>query len=248
VENFQVAIARFSRGEHTMGFGHRVYRNYDPRAKIIKIPIGTGGEITAGCASLHRSAMMLSMKRKVAIVRTLKQARVYILQVGVCGIFSDAGVGMPNLWEVVDLPDRQPGEKGWGQKVVAIWRWKNELPAIYPEEIFYGKIPAGRAVLMSMDYLRVEHYPKHHRPLRECSALAQKIYERLRLDPLTTGSLREELNMTLRPERNRFDRALQELQVTLNIARRNSLEDENDTWVLFSDQYLEVVHVGNLSL
>jgi hypothetical protein len=54
--------------------------------------------------------------------------------------------------------------------------------------------------------------------------------------------------MTLRPERNRFDRALQELQVTLNIARRNSLEDENDTWVLFSDQYLEVVHVGNLSL
>jgi hypothetical protein len=101
---------------------------------------------------------------------------------------------------------------------------------------------------MSMDYLRVEHYPKHHRSLRECSALAQKIYERLRLDPLTTGSLREELKMTLRPERNRFDRALQELQVTLNIARRNSLEDENDTWVLFSDQYLDVVRVGNSSI
>jgi len=47
--------------------------------------------------------------------------------------------------------------------------------------------------------------------------------------------------MIQRPERNRFDRALQELQVTLNIARRNSLEDENDTWVLFSDQYLDVV-------
>jgi hypothetical protein len=47
--------------------------------------------------------------------------------------------------------------------------------------------------------------------------------------------------MTLRPERNRFDRALAELQVTLNIARRNSLADENDTWVLFSDQYCEVV-------
>jgi hypothetical protein len=47
--------------------------------------------------------------------------------------------------------------------------------------------------------------------------------------------------MTLRPERNRFDRALAELQVTLNIARCNSLADENDTWVLFSDQYCEVV-------
>jgi hypothetical protein len=153
---------------------------------------------------------------------------------------------MPNLWEVVDLPDRQPGEKGWGQKVVAIWRWKNELPAIYPEEIFYGKIPAGRAAVMSMDYLRVQHYPTNHRPLRNCSALAQRIYERLRLDPQTTGSLREELNMTGRPERNRFDRALKELQVTLNIARRNSLEDESDTWVLFSDQYLEVVQAGKL--
>jgi hypothetical protein len=28
--------------------------------------------------------------------------------------------------------------------------------------------------------------------------------------------------------------------------RRNSLEDENDTWVLFSDQYLEVVQAGKL--
>jgi hypothetical protein len=34
---------------------------------------------------------------------------------------------------------------------------------------------------------------------------------------------------------------LQELQITLNIVRRNSLEDEKDTWVLFNDQYLEVV-------
>ena len=50
--------------------------------------------------------------------------------------------------------------------------------------------------------------------------------------------------MTKRPERNRFERALQELQITLNIARRNSLEDENDTWVLFSDQYLDMVHAG----
>ena len=49
------------------------------------------------------------MKRRAAFVRTLKQARAYILQVGICGIFSDAGVDMPNLWDAVDLPDRQPG-------------------------------------------------------------------------------------------------------------------------------------------
>jgi hypothetical protein len=180
------------------------------------------------------------MKRKVARVRTLEQARAFVLQVGLCGIFSDGGVAMPNLWDAVDLPHRQPGEKGWGQKVIAIWGWKNELPALYSDEIFYGKIPGGRAVLMSLEYLRSTHYLKHHRPVSECSALAQKIYQILRLDPLTTGALREELDMTRRPERNRFDRALQELQVTLNIARRNSLEDENDTWIPFSEQYLDV--------
>jgi hypothetical protein len=184
------------------------------------------------------------MKSKVNVVRTLKQARTYILEVGICGIFSDAGVGMPNLWDAVDLPDRQPGEKGWGQKVIAIWRWKNELPAIYPEEIFYGKIPTGHAALMSMDYLRTTHYPKRHRPLSECSFLARRIYEVLRLEPLTTGALREEMSMTRPPEKNRLDRALQELQVTLNIARRNSLEDENDTWVLFSEQYLDVARTN----
>jgi hypothetical protein len=68
----------------------------------------------------------------------------------------------------------------------------------------------------------------------------------LRLDPLTTGSLRKELNATQRPEL-RFDRARQELQITLNIARRNSLEDDNDTWVLLSDQYLDVMHQGTPS-
>jgi hypothetical protein len=141
-------------------------------------------------------------------------------------------------WSISPIDNRE--KRAGAKKVVAIWRWKNELPAIYPEEIFYGKIPGGRAVLMSMDYLRMEHYPKHHRPLIQCSPIAQRIYERLRLDPLTTGSLRKELNATQRPERTRFDRALQELQITLNIARRNSLEDENDTWVLFSDQYLEM--------
>jgi hypothetical protein len=70
----------------------------------------------------YRRAMIHSMKGKVAAIRTLKQARSYLLQVGVCGIFSDAGVGMPNLWEGVDLPDRQAGGKGWGQKIIAIWR------------------------------------------------------------------------------------------------------------------------------
>ncbi len=173
------------------------------------------------------------------MVRTLSQARAFVRRAGICGIFSDNRGAMESLWEVVDLPGRQPGEKGWGQKITSIWRWKNELPARYPGEIFYGKIKGGLAVLMSMDHLRA-YYPQHHVPLRECSALAQKIHALVRLDPLTTPQLRQELDMAQRPEKNRFDRALQELQVTLNIARRNSLTDEYDTWVPFREQYFSL--------
>ena len=174
-------------------------------------------------------------------VRTLAQARAFVLRVGLCGIFSNAKGTLSSLWEVVDLPERRAGEAGWGQKVIAIWRWKNELPARYPHEIFYGKIKGGLAVLMSVAYLRDEHYPKHHRPPGDCSALAQKLYEVIRLDPITTGPLREEVQMSHRGDRNRFERALQELQVTLNIVRRNNQQDEMDTWVPFSEQYLDVV-------
>jgi hypothetical protein len=180
------------------------------------------------------------MPRKAPGVRTLKQARAFVLESGICGIFSDDKGRIPRLWDVVDLPERQPGEKGWGQKVVAIWTWKNELPAVFPDEIFYGKIPGGLAVLMSIDHLRIKHYPKHHRPLRECGPLVQKIHALVRNDPLTTPQLRAELEMTRRPERSRFDRALQEAQTTLNIVRRNNPGDENDTWVPFTEQYLEI--------
>jgi len=178
-----------------------------------------------------------------ASIRTLSQARAFVRKAGLVGIFSTSDGAMPSLWDVVDLPGRQPGEKGWGQKVSAIWTWKNELPARWPEEIFYGKIPGGLAVLMSTPRLEA-HYRDHHVPLRECGALARKIAARLRLDPLTTPELRRELGMTLKPEKIRFDRALQELQVTLNIARRNSLTDKNDTWVPFREQHLEIVRAA----
>jgi len=186
---------------------------------------------------------MNSTHCKRPTIRTLTQARAFVLRAGICGIFSDAKGTMPCLWNSVDLPERRPGETGWGQKVMAIWRWKNELPAKYPREVFYGKIKGGLAVLMSIEYLRNEHYPKHHRPLRDCSPLGRQLYDVIRLDPIVTGALREEMSIAGPSERNKFDRALQELQTTLNIVRRNSALDEKDTWVPFSEQYLGVAQV-----
>lgn len=174
-------------------------------------------------------------------IKTRREAKAFVLKQGVCGIFSDNKGEMACLWEAVDLPGRQPGERGWGQKVVAIWTWKNELPERYPDEIYYGKIPGGLAVLMSMKHLREKHYPACHVPLRKCSALAQRLYGLLKLDPLTTPQLREEAGLTERGERSKFDRALKELQVTLNIVRRHGSAQENDTWVPFREQYLDLV-------
>lgn len=180
------------------------------------------------------------MARRVTTVRTLAQARAFVLQAGLCGIFSDGKKGLPRLWDVVDLPDDRGPGRGWGQKVTAIWGWKNELPAAYPDEVFYGKIPGGLAVLMSMDHLRTQHYPVHHRPIAQCSPLAREVFALLRNDPLSTAGVREALGLDDRRGRAQVDRALKELQVTLNIVRRNDPADDVDTWVPFREQYLEI--------
>jgi hypothetical protein len=92
-----------------------------------------------------------------------------------------------------------------------VWTWKNQLPATYLDQIFYDKIKGGRAVPCSCMAKLREFYPQQHTPLSACSALAQA--------------------------RSQFDRALQELQVTFNIARSNRPDVEGDTWVPFLEQY-----------
>lgn len=171
-------------------------------------------------------------------VKTLADARDFVLDMGLCGILHDAKGKLPTLWDVVDYPDKQPGEGGWGEKMGKVWSWKNELPATYPDEIFYGKIKGGRAVLMSMTKLR-ELYPKQHKPLLECSELAQRLFSVIQQGPILTVPLRQLAGMTDRKARALFDRALQELQVTFNIARSNQAGVEGDTWVPFSQQYPE---------
>jgi hypothetical protein len=170
-------------------------------------------------------------------VRTLAQARAFVRAAGICLVFADRKKDLPNLWDVVDLPEKQPGEKGWGRKIGAVWTWKNQLPAEYPDEIFYGKGAGGKTVLMTLDYLRKEHYPKFHRPVAECTPLARQIYELVRIEPMTTGALRTAMLRGDKSRRAAFTKALIELQVTLNIVRSNAPEATSDIWVRFSDQY-----------
>jgi endonuclease-8 len=172
-------------------------------------------------------------------VKTIEQARDFVLARGMIGILEDAKGKLPTLWDAVDAPDKQPGEGGWGEKMSKVWNWKNELVARYPDEIFYGKIRGGRAVLMSMAQLRA-YYPQQHKPLEQCSSLAQQLFEVIEGGPIATVPLRRAVGMWARSERSKFDRALQELQVTLNIARSSAPGLEQDTWVPFLQQYPEL--------
>ena len=105
------------------------------------------------------------------MIRTFEEARLLIRELNICTIFESSKTDLPSLWEYVDLPEKQEGEKGWGQKVSAVWDRKNRLPAEYPDEIFYGKIKGGFAVLMTMDYLRDVHFKSAYRSVDESASV-----------------------------------------------------------------------------
>ena len=170
-------------------------------------------------------------------VRTLAQAKKYVSKVGHCLVFPDKKKDLVNLWDAIDLPEKQAGEKGWGQKVGAIWSWKNQLASDYPDEIFYGKGAKGKSVLMTLAYLKTQHYAEFHQPIKKCSLMAQKIYELVRIEPMTTGVLRKEVTKGDKTRKAAFAKGLVELQVTLNIVRCNAPEITSDTWVRFDEQY-----------
>ena len=90
---------------------------------------------------------------------------------------------------------------------------------------------------MSMDHLRDVHYPQAHKDISKCSPLARKMFNLIRAEPMTTSELRKALPPTVTLTKSALDRALVELQVTLNITRSNAPEIQQDTWLRFFDQY-----------
>ncbi len=167
-------------------------------------------------------------------VRTIEEARSFVLEVGICGILGSSKA-MPTLWEAVDAPEKMAGESGWGEKMGAVWSWKNELPAKYPDEIFYGKIKTG-AILCSMKKLR-ELYKENHRNNSQLSDEAQKLFALISQNPVNNKELKILSSLTGKSSKSIYDKALLELQLSFNIVRVNSLETEGDTWTLFEMQY-----------
>lgn len=176
----------------------------------------------------------------MAGVQTIEDAYDFIQKEGICTIFSESVPGVRSFYEVVDLPDRKGGRTKWGARVEAVWEWKIELPTLYPEDIYYGKIQGGHAALMSMRYLREEHYPKYARTVSSCKPLAQQVFEVIRLSPGTTAQVRREAMERFGCTKSRFDTALKELQVSLNVVRLNEPGLKTDAWVPFEEVYGEL--------
>jgi hypothetical protein len=182
------------------------------------------------------------------MIKTLEEARLLIRELDICTLFESSKTTLPSLWEYVDLPEKQEGEKGWGQKVTAVWTWKNRLPAEYPDEIFYGKIKGGFAVLMTMDYLRDVHFASAYRSVDELNPLSVFVYEMIRNEPWETAPLRNEAIEEFGCSKSQFDTALKNLQISLNVVRSNDPEVKRDTWLAFREQYPDIwqLHVADV--
>jgi len=171
------------------------------------------------------------------LIKTFEDACEFILKHKVCTVFGSKDSPYPSLWDNTDLPDKKPAGGGWSPRVMAVWRWKTEIPQTFPDEVFYGKLPGGDAALIEMEHFRTVHYPEHHQPVTELDALSQAIYEFIADEPACTGDLRRRAVSELGCTKSRFDTALKKLQITLNVVRSNDPKIENDLWLTLEEVY-----------
>jgi len=175
------------------------------------------------------------------MIHTFKEAYQFVLEQKVCTVFGSKNSPYPSLWDHTGLSEKKPKAGGWNPKVVAIWDWKTRIPQTYPSEVFYGKVHGGDAVLMEMQHFRYAHYPDAFQPVSKLDALAQAVYECIRLQPEYTGPLRKRAVAELACTKSQFDTALKKLQVSLNIVRSNDPKLKNDFWLPMHEMHLDIV-------
>ncbi len=175
------------------------------------------------------------------MINTFEEAFQFVLEQKVCTVFGSKSSPYPSLWDNTGLSEKKPEAGGWNPKVVAIWDWKTRIPQTYPNEVFYGKVQGGDAVLMEMQHFRKVHYPDAFQPVSELDPLSQEVYDLIRLEPDYTGPLRKRAIAELACTKSKFDTALKKLQVSLNIVRSNDPKLKNDYWLPMREVHLDIV-------
>ncbi len=177
------------------------------------------------------------------MIETFEDACEFILVKKICTVFGSKNSPYPSLWDNTDLSEDKPVGGGWSPKVSAVWSWKTRIPQTFPDEVFYGKVLGGDAVLMEMDYFRTVHYPENHQPVSELDTLPQQIYEFILEEPAYTGDLRRRAISELGCTKSRFDTALKKLQISLNIVRSNDPRIENDLWLDIAEVHPDLLEL-----
>ncbi len=174
-------------------------------------------------------------------LKTFDEAYRFVLEQKVCTVFGSKGSPYPSLWDNTALCETKPKAGGWSPKVTAVWDWKTRIPQTYPDEIFYGKVTGGDAVLMEMQHFRNEHYRQFYKPADQLGPLEQQVFELIRLDQGYTGELRKQAMNRCACTKSQFDTALKKLQISLNIVRSNDPVHTNDFWLPMREVHLELV-------
>lgn len=175
------------------------------------------------------------------MIKTFEAAYQFVLDNKVCTVFGSKGSPYASLWDNTALSEKKPKAGGWSPKVTAVWDWKTRIPQTYPEQVFYGKVPGGDAVLMEMQHFRQVHYPDAFQPVSELDGLAQQVYELIRREPGFTGPLRKRAIENFSCTKSQFEGALKRLQISLNIVRSNDPQLKNDFWLPMQEVHLDVV-------
>ncbi|MEM8867002.1 MAG: hypothetical protein AAGC73_01920 [Verrucomicrobiota bacterium] len=176
-------------------------------------------------------------------MKTFEEATEFVLKHKLVTVFGSKLSPLPSLWDNTDLSEEKPAGGGWNPKVVAVWDWKTRIPQTYPDDVFYGKVAGGDAVLMRMDYLREHHYPQAYQPMDQLPELCQQIYECIRVEPMYAGEVRKLAIERFHTTKSRFNTAMKKLQISLNIVRSMDPVHENDYWLPFSDVHLDIIEM-----
>ncbi len=131
-----IAAAKAGKGERLMGFGHRVYKNYDPRAKIIKASFY---KALASLGIKNDPLLDIAMKlEEVAVSDDYFVSRKLYPNVDFYSGLIMRALGIPeNMFTVMFAIGRMPG---W----IAQWREVAQNPKlkIYrPRQIYTGSTP-----------------------------------------------------------------------------------------------------------
>lgn len=184
-------------------------------------------------------------------VRNAAQLISFVNDVGFCFAFTSAeGLPMPACFDHLSTNDV---DRKWGW----MWGWKDELAE--EKKVYYGPALARKPTFVSMRFLpvlyathgRAGEPDDHLEDLRSgrLSEIARRIIDHVtHKGESQSRRMRADLGITSKEGRRDYDRALDEVQRLMYVARVKAVgegrEDYNYTYDLFVRRYPEVVRAA----